>query len=188
MARAEISEVVLASSGGAVAGASVQVNVRGGGAATVYVAETGGTTRANPLTTDSAGRIEGWLDTGSYNLVVSGAGISTYTQAYEAVSGSGTGSGVIIAWVTGTVYALGQAVTNGGNTYIAVDAHTAGATFSGDSAHWTALPPATKDKGVVFHAADATVTRPTGYASVEWIGSVTPTNAVDGDTWINTTT
>ncbi len=42
-------------------------------------------------------------------------------------------------------------------------------------------------KGFVNHGATAGTARPTGYASIEWIGSVEPTNAVDGDTWVNTT-
>ncbi len=42
-------------------------------------------------------------------------------------------------------------------------------------------------KGYVNHGATAGTARPTGYASVEWVGSVSPTNAVDGDTWVNTT-
>lgn len=42
-------------------------------------------------------------------------------------------------------------------------------------------------KGVINHGAVASTARPSGYASVEWIGSVTPTNAINGDTWINTT-
>lgn len=42
-------------------------------------------------------------------------------------------------------------------------------------------------KGFVNHGSDANVVRPTGYASVEWIGSVEPINAIDGDTWRNTT-
>lgn len=39
----------------------------------------------------------------------------------------------------------------------------------------------------VVHGATASTARPTGVTYVEWVGSVTPTNAVDGDTWVNTT-
>lgn len=53
----------------ALTGALMQVNVHGGGAATVYAAETGGTTVSNPLTSTS-GRVSGWLDEGTYDLVV----------------------------------------------------------------------------------------------------------------------
>lgn len=44
----------------------------------------------------------------------------------------------------------------------------------------------TAGKGVVEHGATAGTARPSGFASIEWIGSVEPTNAVDGDTWIDT--
>jgi hypothetical protein len=41
-------------------------------------------------------------------------------------------------------------------------------------------------KGFVNHGATAGTARPTGFESVEWYGSVEPTNAVDGDTWFDT--
>ncbi len=42
-------------------------------------------------------------------------------------------------------------------------------------------------KGYVNHGATAGVTRPSTFASIEWIGSVSPANAINGDTWVNTT-
>jgi hypothetical protein len=94
MARVEIPETVARRRGSgvlaAVGGASVQVNVRGGGAATVYAAATGSTTVANPIPTDADGRIEGWVEEGSYDLVVSGGTITPYTQRYEAVKADST--------------------------------------------------------------------------------------------------
>lgn len=104
MSRVEIGEVVFTGSGVPLAGASVQVNERDAGAATVYAAEAGGTTVTNPIVTDTYGRIEGWLETGSYDLVVSGSGVVTYTQRFEAVSGSDAGGGG------------GSGVPNGGTT------------------------------------------------------------------------
>jgi len=83
MARVEIPEVVLDSTGVPVLGASVQVNHRGGGAATVYSAETGAGTVSNPIITGALGRIEGWVEPGSYDLVVNGV----YTQRFEAAVG-----------------------------------------------------------------------------------------------------
>jgi hypothetical protein len=72
-----------------VSGASVQVNVRSTGSpATVYAAETGGTTVSNPLVTDANGRVNGWVDEESYVLAISGSGITSYNQPYEAVRGS----------------------------------------------------------------------------------------------------
>jgi hypothetical protein len=90
MSRVEIPlAVTKTSDGSAVSGASVQVNLRSGGPATVYSAETGPTTLSNPLTTTAEGRIEGWVDEGSYNLQVSGGTITSYTQAWDAVRGDG---------------------------------------------------------------------------------------------------
>ncbi len=45
----------------------------------------------------------------------------------------------------------------------------------------------TNIKGHVAHGATAATARATGFTSVEWVGSVEPTNAVNGDTWIDTT-
>lgn len=41
-------------------------------------------------------------------------------------------------------------------------------------------------KGIVVHGAVAGTARPTGFASIEWQGTVEPTNAINGDTWIDT--
>ena len=40
--------------------------------------------------------------------------------------------------------------------------------------------------GVVEHGATAGTTRPSGYKIIIWIGSVSPTNAVNTDIWIDT--
>jgi hypothetical protein len=40
-------------------------------------------------------------------------------------------------------------------------------------------------KGFVNHGSTAGTARPTGFASIEWYGTVTPSNAIVGDTWVN---
>lgn len=85
MARVRVPIAVIDPAGNAVAGASVTVNKRSTGiAATLYVAETGPTTTANPTATDAYGRVTAWVDRGAYNAVISGTGITTYTQPFEA--------------------------------------------------------------------------------------------------------
>lgn len=39
--------------------------------------------------------------------------------------------------------------------------------------------------GYVNHGATAGTARPSGFAAVQWVGSVEPTNAIDGDLWID---
>lgn len=85
MARVEIETIVLSTAGVPVTGASVQVNFRGSTPATVYVAATGGTTASNPITT-TLGTIPGWLDPGSYDLVITD-GALVRTVHLEAVGG-----------------------------------------------------------------------------------------------------
>lgn len=42
-------------------------------------------------------------------------------------------------------------------------------------------------KGVIDHGAVASTVRPAEFFSVQWQGTVEPTNAINGDTWIDTT-
>lgn len=42
----------------------------------------------------------------------------------------------------------------------------------------------TSGKGFINHGSTAGTARPTGFASIEWFGSVEPTNMANGDTWI----
>lgn len=88
MARGEIVLTVQTTAGPAVTGATGTVNIRGGGLATIYAAATGGTTLANPVTTSANGRLDGWLDEGSYDVTIAGSGITTYTQSIEIVNGA----------------------------------------------------------------------------------------------------
>jgi microcystin-dependent protein len=111
MARAEIPFVVTKTNGDAVSGASVQINVRNGGAATIYADATSGTTisTAGLTTTTAEGRIEGWLNEGSYDMTITGTGITTYTQPIEMVRGDGVG--LLAANSVGTVNIQDGAIT-----------------------------------------------------------------------------
>lgn len=44
-----------------------------------------------------------------------------------------------VAWVTATAYGVNEAVTDGGNIYRCIVAHTSGATFATDSTKWELL-------------------------------------------------
>lgn len=55
------------------------------------------------------------------------------------------------------------------------------------NAVWIDLTPGANGFGVVNHGAVASTPRPIGYLYIQWVGSVEPTNAINGDTWINTT-
>jgi microcystin-dependent protein len=83
--RSEIPIVILDNTGHPVVNASVSISIRGGAAATIYQFETGTTQFTNPLTTDAAGRVTGWVERGAYDAVVSASGLTTYTEQFEAV-------------------------------------------------------------------------------------------------------
>lgn len=85
MARAPLSITIVDTAGNAVSGASITVKKRSDGTnATLYAAETGGTTTPNPTTTNAQGRPTAWADRGAYALTITGTGITTYTENWDA--------------------------------------------------------------------------------------------------------
>jgi hypothetical protein len=59
--------------------------------------------------------------------------------------------------------------------------------FNPYSEYWESIPAdslADAAKGYVRHGDVANVARPSGFASVEWVGSVKPLNAISTDTWV----
>lgn len=106
MARSEIPFTVADASGNGVI-CQVTINVRGGGAATIFADEVGAATQTNPTFSDISGRVKGWLEEGSYTLVF-GAPLS-YSRAVEIVRGDGVGN--IAPSVLGTAALPDGAVT-----------------------------------------------------------------------------
>lgn len=86
--RIEIPHVARRANGQAASGAQVYVYARGTTTQrTVYSGSTGAGTLAQPLTTDANGRIEGWVDPGRHDVVVTVDG-ATYTQPWDARAGA----------------------------------------------------------------------------------------------------
>jgi len=84
MARAEIPVVALGPQGTPAGGASVQINVLAGGAATVYAARSGATTLANPLTADAYGNVAGYVERGTYVAVITYLANPPYSVEFDA--------------------------------------------------------------------------------------------------------
>jgi hypothetical protein len=85
MARVKIPITVIDANGNAVAGASVHVKHRQGGATAIaYQNETGPTTVTNPLLTDAYGRLSSWVERGTYVADITGTGISPYSEPFDA--------------------------------------------------------------------------------------------------------
>lgn len=83
---------VISSNGTPLSGASIQVNVSGGSAATIY-SDNGITVRSNPVLTDSLGYFEFYVANGNYNLIVSKAGYPSVTRSDVTIGGGGVPSG-----------------------------------------------------------------------------------------------
>lgn len=120
MARSPVFLEVKDAAGNYVSGASVTVKDRRTGAnATLYSAESAGTTVTNPLTSNAAGQVSSWADRGQYLAVVSGGGITTYTVPLEpATAEDATG---VVPWIparyagSGTTF-VGKTIINTAET------------------------------------------------------------------------
>ena len=85
-------------------------------------------------------------------------------------------------------------VSSDGDNAVLVEADTTNAGILGSDKWDEIVANSTKTtyvktnvKGHIAHGATAATARPSGFTSVEWVGSVEPTNASNGDTWIDTT-
>ena len=78
----------------------------------------------------------------------------------------------VAAWVTATVYAVGDLVSNGGINYYCIKAHTAGATFVGDIANWYALTGSIYEIPSPYALADLTESNGTFAVSYAQTGDV----------------
>lgn len=56
--------------------------------ATLWQAETGGTTMGNPMSSDSLGRVQAYVDRGAYNVSVTGTSITPYTVPFDGAAAS----------------------------------------------------------------------------------------------------
>lgn len=106
--RTEIPIVVLGADGRPLAGASITVKTRPAGAtATVYQAETGVATTANPLTSDAQGRVNGWVERGAYDALITASGLTPWTEPFD--SAPATDRAVDELWMpTGLVPPIGS--------------------------------------------------------------------------------
>lgn len=91
MARGPIPYIAQKTNGDAVSGATISVAIRGGGPATIFANENpaDNTPATTPLLTDVDGKVSVWLNEGSYDVTISGPGITTSTRPLEVSRGSG---------------------------------------------------------------------------------------------------
>lgn len=124
MARVNVPIAVIDPDGNAVAGATVRVIYRDDSvSSTLYQAEVGPTTTPNPTTTDGLGRVNAWVDRGSYYAEISGSGIIPYTQAFDAAPASDAGIDALwlpTSLVPPVVTALPSSPSDGDQVYCRV--------------------------------------------------------------------
>jgi hypothetical protein len=73
-------------------GASIAISQRSTAAAvTWWTAETGGSSSTAAVVTDTSGRGTAWVARGAYNLTISGSGITTYVEPWDAIPASDLG-------------------------------------------------------------------------------------------------
>lgn len=118
---------------------------------------------------------------------------ATLAQPFTTVNGQLFKNGQRV-WLPDTTTLLDAEYQSGGvllRQPFAIGASSGGggtelATHEADTTAVHGISDTSKIKGVVVHGATAGTARPTGFPSIEWIGSVAPTNAIDNDTWVNT--
>lgn len=89
MARAKIPLVALGPTGSLLSGAAVTVTRRSDGATpVVYADELTPAVLPQPLTTDTRGRVPGWLDRGGYHAVFTYPSLSAWTEDFECAPAS----------------------------------------------------------------------------------------------------
>ena len=129
------------------------------------------------------------------NQVINGVGkFNTLYLDNDLVGNLSTAFTFLGAWVTGTSYSAYDVVTDSGNTYIALETHTAGSTFSTDlsAAKWSILAAkgasgaGTGDMLVannlsdVANAATSRSNLGLGASDSPTFTNITPTGTVDG--------
>ena len=152
----------------------------------------------------------GWSEISSGGGGVDPSALSTPKQAQSSLSGSGVNAlvgavngtnkvftvpegaftaGTPSVFLNGVLQVPGDAVTftPASGTITFVDAPLTGdqifVTYqTGGTGTGTVQ---TSGKGYVEHGSNPNVARPTGYASVEWVGSVAPLYAIASDTWLD---
>ncbi len=122
--------------------------------------------------------------------VASEAAANNYTdeQAQDAIGPILTDTATIDLIYTDATPSITADVKDGSITAakVAADVATQAELDAGLALKTDETTRSASGKGFVNHGATAGTARPTGYASIEWIGSVEPTNAINGDTWVNT--
>jgi hypothetical protein len=121
-----------------------------------------------------------WEDAPSTDTPISAArlgvieeGIETATEIAEAAQVDAD-AGVAASAAAATAAANAQTTANAAGTAAA----TAQATANTKAAKADV-------QIVVAHGTDPNVARPSGYASVRWVGTATPANKLEGDDWVN---
>lgn len=116
MARGAIAITTIdPATGNAVSGASVTVRKRSDNSlATLYQAETGATTVANPASTDANGRMVVWADRNAYKCDISGGGLTAYTE-YVDVAPAGDGT-LDVVWAANELMPIGVVLPYSGPT------------------------------------------------------------------------
>ena len=153
--------------GAPIENASIQVNLTGGAAATIY-SDNSLTAKTNPLTTDALGQFDFYAADGRYDLVISGTGFATRTVADILLEDQVEGTDVQ-AWSARLDDLAGLAVTDGnmavgdGTNWVAENGATLRSSIgvgTGNSPQFTGIE--------LGHATDTTLTRPSaGNMSIE---------------------
>ncbi len=162
----------------------------GSTAALAYTTETGSSLVSWALTVDAGETATVWVPVGAYVVSVKTTDDVEFAGGYGATRAVFVDNDGVDLRPEPPVGSYGGSGGGGGTGDLLAannlddvdDAAEALSNLGGVAA--TAI--STNGKGYVNHGSTASTARPTGFASIEWHGSVEPTNAIDGDTWVDT--
>ena len=123
-------------------------------------------------------------------LVISGAYVVTSGALVTDIANLVTVSGASVTDVNNLTTVSGAGVTvSGAAVTNTTHRGSAGGTDHSDVSTNNSKVSFTKDniKGFINHGGTAGTARPSGFDSVEWLGTVEPSNATNDDTWIDVT-
>ena len=130
-----------------VVGATCQINILGGGSATIWSDNTRTASLTQPLTTRSDGTLAGFIDLGTYTGTWTIPGQAPFSHQLDmagptgATGPPGVGASWQGVWSSGTTYTLNQGVSRNGLPYISNANSNLNHDPATDAVNWTAINP-----------------------------------------------
>jgi len=128
-----------------------------------------------------------WEDAPSTDTPISAARLGVMEEGIETAHELAEAAQADADAAQSTANSAGSVATAAASAAVTAQTTANNAATAAATAQTTANAKAAKTdvQITVAHGTDPNVARPSGYASVRWVGTATPANKVDGDDWVN---